>query len=483
VVSFDIDLPLDFPTSFQEGFKGSQNIKSFLLTDLQGKEIPYQRLSVMPDCIERTQYAVSGKATDGKVTRYTVAAEIDLPALGFTTILVKPSATPVRYLGTMRTGPDSAENEFLQIKINSNGTLKLTDKQTKQQYDDLLLLEDRSEIGDGWFHAEIVDDEIALSTATAAQVSVIHDGPKMVTFRMEVTLSIPARTERHSERRSVQRVNLQVVHKVSLRCGAKTVDVETSLDNTAEDHRLRLLLPTDAAEAATYVAHQPFAVTERNIALDQQTQTWQEMEIAEKPFLGFQAVGNANRGLAFISATGLHEGGVVDDKRRTMQVTLLRSFRRTVTTSGEPGGQEKGQHQFRYLLLPFAGTCPKNEILNLWEQVQAGICTRQSGKITSGYPAMQGTDPPEKSFVEQLDNRLSICAIKPGQTEDNLVIRLWNPHSQPHSERIKLYRPIKSATYRKLSEDIIADRTPVIEDLLLTVKAGPSEIITIAIEL
>src|SRR5262249_11910087 len=146
--------------------------------------------------------------------------------------------------------------------------------------------------------------------------------------------------------------------------------------------------------------HHAFDFVERSIKLDPQTAGWQEMEQAEKPFLGMQSVCAGKRGLAFLSAGGLHEGGVVDDQRRTMQVTLLRSFRKTVITAGEPDGLERGRLVFRYSLMPFAGKLPREEALRKLANLQTGISTRQTGKCPSGFPAMEGRESAVQSFME-----------------------------------------------------------------------------------
>lgn len=485
VVTFPVDLPLDYPAAHSEGFR-SHELKSFTLHDASGKEVKYQRLSVEPQLSERSKFALPATINHGPgtFTRYQVAAEVDMPALGFTSLLVKPNATIIRRMGTLRNGPVSAENEFLQIAIACNGTLQLTDKLTGATYTDLLMLEDRSEIGDGWFHGETLNDEIVLSSISTAQVSVLHDGPEMVTFAVTVRLSVPVRYDWHAEKRTAERVDLPVTHQITLRRGAKSVEVETIIENNVEDHRLRLLLPSDAGEATTYLAHHPFDLVERSIALDMETETWQEAEIAEKPFLGMQAVGTASRGLAFLAAAGMHEGGVVDDLRRTMQVTLFRSFRRTVGTMGEIDGLELGTINLKYALMPYAGELPRVVALMQLQALQAGVLTRQTGCLDSGYPAMQGTAVAVKSYLEQLDKTLVVSTIKAAEDGNGLIVRLWNPNGIAASERLRCYGPITSAVAVTMAEDQLDASTQVsVAGDTVAVTVTPLHIVTLRIVL
>ena len=481
VVTFDVRLPQGFPTLFSEGFRGGQDILAFTLEDEGGRDVPYQRLSIVPKERERSAYARHAFSADMGFSRYTVAAELDLPALGFTSIRVKPSQVPVRRMETLRTGPTTAENEHLAVEVSPNGTLRLTDKATGEVYSDLLTFEDRSELGDGWFHSHTETDEVALSSASGAQVSVVHDGLEIVTFRIAVKLNVPKRLDWRTERRSEERVDLHITSFVSLRRGARTVEVETRVDNNAEDHRLRLLLPTDTRDAKTYLAHHPYDFVERSIELDRETATWQEVEITEKPFLGLQAVGAGRRGLAFLSAGGLHEGGVQDDARRTMLVTLLRSFRRTVATTGEPDGLEQGRITYRTMLMPFAGTLPRVEALNAVAALQAGLITRQTGKCSSGYPAMAGEAAPVQSYVECRRGELVVSAIKPAEAGGGLVVRLWNPTGRATTETLWFWRPVKGVKRLKLSEEPAQAVEPSIDGQTVSVEAGPHEIVTIGV--
>ena len=66
---------------------------------------------------------------------------------------------------------------------------------------------------------------------------------------------------------------------------AKSVEVETTVHNTIEDHRFRVLCPSGAKNAKTWFAHHPFDFTERAIAINPETRDWSEMELPEKPYI------------------------------------------------------------------------------------------------------------------------------------------------------------------------------------------------------
>jgi alpha-mannosidase/mannosylglycerate hydrolase len=478
VVIFPIDVPLNYPTEFRESFF-SQALKSFALENENGQPIPYQRLSFVPQMNERSQFAKFCFQSDGMFSRYQVAARIALPGMGFTSLRVCPSTMPVRTSGSLRTAPDSAANEFLCIQIQPNGALTLTDRTTGEVYRDLLMFEHRSEIADGWFHAHSLNDEQLLSSGNKAEIAVVHDGPELVTFRSTITLTVPLRFDESTQRPTPETVELPITSLITLRRGAKVVEVETTVENTAEDHRLRMLLPSDCPEARTYLAHQPFDFVEREIELDSSTASWQEMEIAEKPFLGLQAVSGAGRGLAVLSAAGVHEGGVADDERRTMLVTLLRSFRRTITTSGETDGLEKGKTTFRFALMPFDGELPRARALSELARLQAGLQTRQTGKRPSGFPPLAGKAPSTQGFLECQSGCLSVSAIKIPEEGEGLILRLWNPTGQPQKESIRFWREILFVEELDLGEEPLGETEAVKwQDETMEVTAKAHQIVT-----
>ena len=159
---------------------------------------------------------VTGRASS---VVYPNAVEIDLPALGYTTLEARPVTGPVRIWGTLRTGPLSAENEHLALSVNSNGTIDLSDKETGRTYRGLLAYAEDGEVGDGWFHIAPIADELITSAASACEVGVVADGPLAVTFRLRTRLRVPAAFDWGSHRRSSERAEMVITTDVTLKKG------------------------------------------------------------------------------------------------------------------------------------------------------------------------------------------------------------------------------------------------------------------------
>jgi alpha-mannosidase len=218
---------------------------------------------------------------------------------------------------------------------------------------------------------------------------------------------------------------------------------------------------------------------ERDIQRNPETESWEEMEIVEKPFLDFQAVCHGKRGLAFLSAGGLHEGGVAEDQRRTMQVTLLRSYRRTVATLGEEDGLERGQITYRYNVMPIRAPLPRSEIFHELSKLKAGVMTRQTGDCPSGYPAMTGSLPPEQGFLSLRKGDLVLSAFKQAEDGNGVILRLWNPHPEIRTEELAFWKEIKHAAPVNLGETREEELELSYKERTISVSCPPFKIVTI----
>ena len=126
--------------------------------------------------------------------------------------------------------------------------------------------------------------------------------------------------------RTEELVDLVIESSVSLRPGATDIEVETIVHNVAEDHRLRVLFPTnvDGRDLSGRYAVRCGGAAHR--AERRRTICYRELEVETKPQQSWTAVFQEGRGLAVVS-TGLLETAVRDNPERTLALTLLRSTR------------------------------------------------------------------------------------------------------------------------------------------------------------
>ena len=426
----DLQIPRDWPT-FNEFF-GFEPKPSFRIYGPDGVEIPYQRVRQTNNRtqtrIYETKFPERYQTNDVRVS-----LPLHLPACGYSTLTVRAGhdGEPTRHPANrgLATSDRSMENEYFVVTVMPNGSLTVVDKRTSEVYKRLLTFEDASDIGDGWYYGMAVNDEVFTSAASNAAVSLIHDGPNLTTLRIRTTLQVPKRfTFNDTMARTGELVDLVIESCVSLRPGAEEIAVETVVYNVAEDHRLRLLLPTHV-RADTYLADTPFDVVERPIALSQDNYLYRELEVATKPQQSWTAVFQPGRGLAVVSS-GLLETAVRDNPERTLALTLLRSTRRTVGTDGEPNGLLLGDHTFRYRIVPLTGDPDRVRLAAIGQRLAAGLQVIQlceaDIRLHRSIPALSSL-PSQLSFM-QVEGEVVVTSAR--MIAGGFEVRMFNPNRE-----------------------------------------------------
>lgn len=432
------ELTLEIPTTwpgFNEFF-GFEPKPGFVIRDADGREVPYQRLGQTMNRIR--QRIRPSKFPEGVMSHHVrVALTLAIPAQGYTTLTVSAVAAgrPTRYpdTPTMVTSERSMANEHLEIVIEANGSLTLTDRHTGRVYSRLLTFEDRADIGDGWYHGLAVNDQVFASTACPADVALVHNGPLLAAFRIRTTMSVPKEFLPDGMVRSSQFVPLVIDSLASLRPGQTHLEVQTTVDNTADDHRVRVLFPS-GAKTNTFLTDTAFDVVERPIALPADNHEYRELNVETVPQQSWTAVHDAKSGLAVI-ADGLLETTVRDQPDRPIALTLFRGTRRSVFTHGEPGGQMRGELSFRYLIKPLAGKPDRVELCELGQRLAAGLRAVQLRKEDVAIFRTAQTLPPTAGFL-RVEGPVVVTSLR--QAGDATELRMFNPDTKAISATILL---------------------------------------------
>ncbi|MBC7236865.1 MAG: glycoside hydrolase family 38 [Chloroflexi bacterium] len=421
------ELILHIPTSWNtfNEFFGFEPQPAFRIYGADGQELPYQRLGQAMNRVKvrlyDTKFPESYRTHD-----VTVSLPLRLPPMGYTTLTVREGekGLPTRHPSCpgLATGERSMANDILSVTIETNGTLTLLDKRTGQTYTRLLTFEDTADIGDGWYHGQAVNDQAVVSTACSAQVALLQDGPMVSTFRVRTRMPVPAEFHFATMTRSEAQSELLLDSLITLRPASDRVEVQTTVHNTAADHRLRVLLPT-GARAETYWADSPFDVVERPIALRRDNHLYRELEVETKPQQSWTAVYDGERGLAIV-ARGLHESAVRDLPERPIALTLLRSTRRTVMTDDEPAGLLQGIWTFRYDIVPLAAPPDRTALTEHGQRLNAG--PRDAQLLAKDLRLQRGAArlPLQASFLS-LSGPAVLSSVRAVGT--GLEIRFFNP--------------------------------------------------------
>ncbi len=133
------------------------------------------------------------------------------------------------------------ENAFWQIDLNDDGTLRLRDKETGLVYDRVLEIEESSDDGDEYDYSPSREEWRLTSTQGEHEFEVTHEGwQSRAVIRHRI--AVPANL---AERAARQRNGyLDAEFEITLSHNSRRIDVAVCLDNQANDHRVRVLIPT-----------------------------------------------------------------------------------------------------------------------------------------------------------------------------------------------------------------------------------------------
>jgi len=356
------------------------------------------------------------------------------------------------------------ENDHLRVRVRDNGTLAVEDKATGVTYDGLHYFEDSGEAGQAWMHVEPGNDRILTSRGFPVAVALEQNGPLLARYRIDYHMQVPAGLDNAGSNawervdgfenaacRTEEIRELHIVSFVTLRKGARSLDVRTVFDNNAENHRLRVMFPTGRTGARVCHAETAFDVVERPIVPPPDS-PWHGIGPRTYPMQRFIDVSDNCAGLAVLN-DGLREYEVTQTAERTIAVTLLRTFEVNICSSAAgwethhemKGSQAPGPHEFRYRIFPHAGGWDSANMFREVEGLTLPVELLQAG-------AHKGDLPKRLSLFTVKPRHLVLSALKQAEDGKGLVARVYNPTEERVDGVFKCFKTIASAERVTLEE-------------------------------
>jgi len=364
----------------------------------------------------------------------------NIPSTGYKTYFVRPISkidTKPIPAETMVSGINTMENEFLRVKIASNGTLTITDKQTNKIFSNMVYFRDSAEVGDPWQHKD-VENKLALTTLSErAEISLVQEGALETTFKTYIRWKLPESRTADDKYRSKHMKTVTIESIIKLCKGQRWVDIVTEVDNTVEDHYLQVAFPSGIS-ADTAFAQGQFDVLERPVKLPY-SEDFVEPPQSEQPMNSFIDISDGQNGLAILNE-GMKAYEASDEAEPELRLTLLRAFplRICVTTEMtdysniDKSSQCLGRHKFHYAVMPHKGDW---EQANLWKAAEQFNLPLVIGQTA---PTISGTEPTQKSFLELADDTISVSAVKRSESGKGWIVRLFNPGSEMITTKLRL---------------------------------------------
>jgi mannosylglycerate hydrolase len=411
----------------------------FRLVDDKGNEIPYfirGARELDPGLIDR-QIVHYGNYEP--FMEFDIQVSQILPSMGYRTLFIEPHVAG-NVLAPAKGTDALLENAFWQIDLNADGTLRLRDKETGLIYDRVLEMEESSDDGDEYDYSPSREEWRLTSGQGQHDVEVTHEGWQsraVIRHRM----AVPANLTERSARQQNGALGAEIA--VTLSHNSRRIDVEVRLDNQADDHRIRVLIPTPFSTQEV-LADTQFGSITRPVQ-DEAMETWQEEGWKEAPvpvwnLLNYAVLRERRNGLALFTE-GLREFEVVGDDKKAFALTLLRGVgllgkEDLLLRPGRPSGikmpvpdsQMRGALTCRFSLYSFSGT---PESAGVAQQAKSWLTPVQCyNKIPWDAMKLNRSTfmtPLSYSLFSLSPTGCVLSAIKKAEERDELILRLFNP--------------------------------------------------------
>ena len=449
-----------------------------------GKTVPFQLLA--EEYV--TSFVMSRYETPWalRARRLRLAWQGRVPACGYATfdVAIGEAAAVV---SKPRVGERAAENPFVRMSINDDGTVDVVDRRTGTRYARCAELEDVADVGDEYNYSPPASDRrITSADLSDVRIARVQTGPVRTVFRVDAVLPLPAAATNDRSGRSSETIPNAVTMFVTLDADAPRVGFDVTIDNRARDHRLRLLFPVGAEAITDVRAETAFGVSHRPARRAVPPDVRNEVPVSYAPTVSFTEAGGERSG-AVVFGEGLMEYEALPGDNGTtarLGLTLLRcvgylSREDLATRSGHagpglptPGAQCPGVHHFRVAFEPRA------EAL-----LPSALFGRAASFVAPPHvvPAIGsgGSLPPVDAFVrlETPRGAVVLSACHRATDRDALLVRVFNPDQRPATVRLGTRGNVAHAFRVDFLENRLEELA--IRNGTVDVPVGPHQIATI----
>jgi 2-O-(6-phospho-alpha-D-mannosyl)-D-glycerate hydrolase len=360
---------------------------------------------------------------------------------------------------------DRVETDRFRVQVAGDGTLTIDDLKKGRRFEGLHALEDEFDMGDLYNFCPF--PSAGVWRCSSASTRILSDGPLCWELEVSYHGELPAGLDENLRPRS-ETVALSLTTVVRLVRGSERIEFETTIDNAAKDHRVRVVFPVGVAPGPVRAEGQ-FAVIHRPIVPPEPRTQWCEPPDETQHAIGAVALARIalmTRGLPEYEARAGNSGcelcltmlrcvGIISRPAGVLSTRPHSAGPQLAT----PEGQCLGRHVLRYALRFDA------------DELDDVALVRESQDYRCPFlvvPSGVQFDPPLG-----LEGEVVFSCLKGAEDGDRLVMRVFNPSS-------------KAATARVLGP-VMVDRVRIDESggsavASEVVEVGPGEIATLRLQ-
>lgn len=375
------------------------------------------------------------------------------------------------------------ENELLKVEISEDGSFTMRDKTSGKMYKDLGVYENTGDVGNEYMYKQPEGEQALTTKGLAAEIAILEDTPYRAKVEIKHEWEIPASADakldeeqralvyypERQAQRSRDTVILELRTVLSLERKGRGLRIETKINNTAKDHRVRALFPTDL-DTTVHQADSMFEIAQRD---NEPAPEWENPSNTQHQQC-FVDISDGKAGLT-VANLGLNEYEVLRDGRNTIAITLLRA----VGELGDwglfptPEAQCLGEHTMHMELIPHSGDGIESgayaeayQFQIPWTVCQTGV---HPGSLSPVYTPFKWESP-----------QLAFSSLKMNPDTKDLLLRWFNMSRGEAELTLESRLPCEYIYKTTILEEANPPITSNSADGL-TLLAGPCEILTIGI--
>lgn len=372
----------------------------------------------------------------------------NIPSMGYKTFKIKWAEkneypyphedwdAPRILANNMLSGVNQAENEYIRVKVNPDGTVNITDKETGRTYENLNYFMDMGDKGNMWTYDNIPNDRIITSIGERANVSTTVNGPLVVKFKAELTMKLPKAYDFGKQLRSDVLEDMPISVEMTLKKGSKYLEVVTTIDNTVKDHYFKVCMPTGLKAEKTW-AEGSFMVTEFPVK-PKANGDLRGDELARHPAQLWYDIADDDNGFAVLTDATKDYEILENDENQTLAMGLVRGTELRIACDnrlwmeypGDESSQDLQKLSYRYAFMPHTDKWEKAGLYNEALSFNAPLKVCEFGK-------QEGIFSDEASFISIEGDNLVLSSVSKSDA-DTLIIRLYNPTEHDIDGEIKL---------------------------------------------
>ncbi|MEV0665558.1 alpha-mannosidase [Actinomadura luteofluorescens] len=352
--------------------------------------------------------------------RRTVAALVDVPALGLTA--VQPAAPAGSTEGPVKAEGHVLDNGLLRAEVRDDGTLQLRTP-SGHVVEGVGRVVDGGDLGDSYNYAPPAEDRIVGDPVTV-DVRPVWNGPLVAALDIVRTYRWPASGDVARDARSETEEDVTVSTRAELRAGEPFLRLHVTFDNRCDDHRVRLHLSLPRQAGSSFAEGQ-FAIVERGPTA--------EGGFGERPVPTFPASGFVAAGGLAVLLEHVTEYEVLGG--REMALTLLRSIgylsRDRNAYRDQPAGPQlptpraqcRGERTVGLAIMPYSGEAPGTDVLQAAETYRHDLLTAVGyGRAATPLPA-----PRAGLSITGDGVAMTSLRLRDGWTETRMVAQCAHP--------------------------------------------------------